>query len=86
MAGFYCNKDLAQVSLRVVCLSSLNITCVNCMSHCFIFVRSLKSKEVTTIGPLKLETQNKEQTDDSNNSKLEELKQELLYNFSHWGR
>ena len=48
--------------------------------------RSLKSKEVTTIGPLKLETQKQEQGGDPIKSKQKDVKQELLYNFSHWGR
>ncbi len=46
----------------------------------------MKSKEVTTIGPLKLESKEKKDAGDSNTTKPEELKQELLYNFSHWGR
>ncbi|XP_073255709.1 BOS complex subunit NOMO3-like [Porites lutea] len=49
-------------------------------------IRSLKSKEVTTIGPLKLETQKQEQGGDPSKRKQKDVKQELLYNFSHWGR
>lgn len=49
-------------------------------------IRSLKSKEVTTIGPLQLESKEKKDDGDLNSSKLEEQKHELLYNFSHWGR
>lgn len=52
----------------------------------FLMTRSLKSKEVTTIGPLELESKEKKDAGDLNSSKPEEQKHEMLYNFSHWGR
>ena len=55
-------------------------------AYWFLITRSLKSKEVTTIGPLQLESKEKKDDGDLNSSKPEEQKHELLYNFSHWGR
>lgn len=60
--------------------------CVPYNVNAVVINRSLKSKEVTTIGPLKLETQKQEQGGDPIKSKQRDVKQELLYNFSHWGR
>ncbi|RMX43282.1 hypothetical protein pdam_00020157 [Pocillopora damicornis] len=56
------------------------------MSDITIKIRSLKSKEVTILGPLKPESNEKKDSSDANSSKPDEEKQQLSYNFSHWGR